>query len=409
MQPRRAVGGPDVRLDPVESEQPAVRQNQLTGAYTETADVQDHQQDAQDGDLRPQQRAELQAVRRGRQDLPESVTIARADTKTVSVTIRLSRSDVARLPGASANDGGELISIHGWSAAGRGPIRRRAAAADHVLVRPGAAVRISKPRPASPKPRWGLPADPALRNTGVHTGDGGRLRVAAGRSGRRRGRSRDRRPDQPRRAIVPGAGRSGAGPPTGCWCSRPRRRSARRPTRPTRWTWSSTATVTGPDFITFAADTGLVAAEPQRRARRHSPSTLRPATWSAPGRRPRRPTDRRCCYRCWPAVSRATEATGPLLIAAAGLTVFDNTPPVDEMDGPHCLRAVRPGPEPGRSGPAAPGRCATIPAQVDEAQLAEQTAAGWLVVRPRRPGRTEGGRPGAADSAGGARPGRRSR
>ena len=45
---------------------------------------------------------------------PKSVKIASGATKTVSVRIHLSRTDVSKLPGASANDDGELTSFHGF-------------------------------------------------------------------------------------------------------------------------------------------------------------------------------------------------------------------------------------------------------------------------------------------------------
>ncbi len=44
---------------------------------------------------------------------PRKVTVKPGQTKTIHVTITVSRSDVAKLPGASANEGGELVSING--------------------------------------------------------------------------------------------------------------------------------------------------------------------------------------------------------------------------------------------------------------------------------------------------------
>ena len=133
------------------------------------------------------------------------------------------------------------------------------------------------------------------------------------------------------------------------------------------------------DFITFAADSGLVQAGEVNGALGSFTVELSTGNlvgaWAAPA-----PANGSTVLLPVLASSvGATEATS-LLISAAGLTVFDNTLAGDEMDGAALFQPFAPALSQGAQVSLSPGRRATIPAEVDPAQLGEQTAAGWLVV-----------------------------
>ena len=113
VQPRRAAAAQTYAWTTTSLNSLRFGQNQLTGAYRErrTFKITNRSRRAVTYDLR----SKLSSSRYGA-DVgisPRTVTIRSGRTRTVAVTIRLSRADVARLPGASANDGGELVSIHG--------------------------------------------------------------------------------------------------------------------------------------------------------------------------------------------------------------------------------------------------------------------------------------------------------
>ena len=89
----------------------------------------------------------------------------------------------------------------------------------------------------------------------------------------------------------------------------------------------------------------------------------------------------------------ATEATGPLTVTATGLTVFPGIDAVDDIDASAVFDPYAPALSEGDQVRLTPGQSASIPVQVDETQLAEQTAPGWLVVtQDDRAGRREADR-----------------
>ena len=89
----------------------------------------------------------------------------------------------------------------------------------------------------------------------------------------------------------------------------------------------------------------------------------------------------------------ATEATGPLTVTATGLTAFPGIDAVDDIDASAVFDPYAPALSQGDQVRLTPGQSASIPVQVDEAQLAEQTAPGWLVVtQDDRAGRREADR-----------------
>ena len=120
--------GPDLRLDHRPAEQSEVRPEPAERRVQRAADSSDHQPDRPERDLRPACELELAATRGRALDLAARGDGRPGQTRTVAVTIRLSRADVSRLPGAAASDGGELVSIHGLIMRGRvrsGPGRCR--------------------------------------------------------------------------------------------------------------------------------------------------------------------------------------------------------------------------------------------------------------------------------------------
>ena len=76
----------------------------------------------------------------------------------------------------------------------------------------------------------------------------------------------------------------------------------------------------------------------------------------------------------------STADTGPIELTAAGLTILDGTIPADEIDASAVFDPFAPALSQGQSVELRPGARASIPVTVDEAELASQTAPGWLVV-----------------------------
>ena len=100
---------------------------------------------------------------------PRTVKVGAGQTRTIAVTIKLSRTDVARLPGATASDGGELVSLHGLivarSAAGpdRGVLPLRMA----FLFVPVPLSDVTASATVRPAPGGGF-TPIQVRNRGVH-------------------------------------------------------------------------------------------------------------------------------------------------------------------------------------------------------------------------------------------------
>ena len=124
VQPRRAVVAQTYAWTPSQLNTLRFGHNQLSGAYAERRSfkITNRSRRSVTYDLR----SRLSSERYGTEVeiSPRTVTIKPGRTRTVAVTLRLSRADVARLPGASASDGGLLARSTGGSRrcrGGRGP------------------------------------------------------------------------------------------------------------------------------------------------------------------------------------------------------------------------------------------------------------------------------------------------
>ncbi len=379
VQPRRAAAAQTYAWTPGQLNSLRFGQNQLTGAYRErrTFKITNRSRRAVTYDLR----SKLSSGRYGA-DLdisPRAVTIRPGRTRTVAVTIRLSRTDVARLPGAEANDGGELVSIHGLVEAV--PRRSRSGVLPlriSFLFVPIALSDIRSSPVVRPTPAGAYPPI-QIRNAGVHTGTAD---VYAWLLADPAGDAVD-----PEIADLTNLGvQSLPGEVVGAPATD--RLLVFAASLATGTSTHATQEVDVlidsdgdgfADFITLAADSGLVQAGEVNGALGSFTFELSTenlvGAWAAPA-----PANGSTVLLPVLASSiRATEATS-LLISAAGLTVFDNTLPSDEMDGAALFQPFAPALSQGAQVPLSPGRRASIPAEVDPERLGEQTAAGWLVV-----------------------------
>jgi hypothetical protein len=170
VQPRRAVVAQTYAWTPSQLNSLRFGRNQLSGAYAERRSFKITNRSGRS--VTYDLRSRLSSERHGAQVeiFPRTVTIKPGRTRTVAVTLRLSRADVARLPGAGASDGGLLTTIHGRiEAVPRGsrpgvlPLRMTFLFVPVPLsdVRSSLVVRATAPRMYPPI---------RVRNEGVHTG-----------------------------------------------------------------------------------------------------------------------------------------------------------------------------------------------------------------------------------------------
>ena len=154
--------------------------NQLTGGYAErrTFQITNRTNRSVTYDLSanwssPRRGAELKIS-------PRTVKVGAGQTRTIAVTIKLSRTDVARLPGATASDGGELVSLHGLIVArprGLGGSPRNWTQQDRTGVLPLRMAFLFVPVPLSdvtasatvrPAPGGGVTPDPGAQPRRTH-------------------------------------------------------------------------------------------------------------------------------------------------------------------------------------------------------------------------------------------------
>ena len=89
----------------------------------------------------------------------------------------------------------------------------------------------------------------------------------------------------------------------------------------------------------------------------------------------------------------ATANSGPIALTATGLTILDGSIAADEIDASAVFDPFAPALSQGDFVELPPGERASIPVTVNEAELANQTARGWLVVTlDDRAGRPEADR-----------------
>ncbi|HSU34729.1 MAG TPA: S8 family serine peptidase [Propionibacteriaceae bacterium] len=392
VQPRRAVVAQTYAWTPSPLNSLRFGHNQLRVAYTErrTFKITNQSRRSVTYDLR----SRLSSERYGTQVQisPRTVTIKPGRTRTVAVTLRLSRSDVARLPGATANDGGSLVSIYGrieavprGSRSGVLPLRMTFMFVPVPLsdVRSSFVIRGTAP---------GVDPSIRVRNAGVHSGTAQLyswlLADPAGDAGDREVA------DLTNLGVQARPGESVGAPPDDRLLVFAAAEALGTSTHATREVdVAIDATGDGAiDFVTFAADVGLtLEGAPDGR--------LGAFTIDASGQ----------LVDAWDATAPAngstvllpvlasrlgvTAATGPLTVTATGLTVFPGIDAADEIDDSAVFDPYAPALSQGDEVELKPGQSAQIPVQVDHAQLAEQTAPGWLVVSPDdRSGRSEADR-----------------
>ena len=355
-------------------------QNQLTGAYAERRTFQITNRtgrpvtyDLSTNWSSPRRGAELSIA-------PRTVRVGAGQTRTVAVTIKLSRADVSRLPGATANDGGELVSLHGLIVArprqdrsGVVPLRMAFLFVPVPLSEVTASTSV---RPA----RSGGFTPIQVRNRGVHTGTAELYAwLLADPAGDAAG---------PEVADLTNLGVQ-ALPADVAGGSPDDRLLVFAATQATGTSTHASREVdvlidsTGDgtiDFITFVADNGLVLEGAING--RLSAFTIDAETgelvdlWDAVA-----PANGSTVL--LPVLASAlgaTADTGPIELTAEGLTILDGTIPPDSIDASAVFDPFAPALSQGDLVELSPGERALIPVTVNPAELANQTARGWLVV-----------------------------
>ncbi len=300
---------------------------------------------------------------------------------------------MARLPGASASDGGSLVSIHGLIEA----VPRGSRAGGVLPLRMAflfVPVPVSDVRSSATIAATAPGAYPPIRvrNAGVHTGTAELyswlLADPAGDAGDREVA------DLTNLGVQSRPGESVGAAPEDRLLVFAATEALATSTHSTREVdVAIDATGDGEiDFITFAADVGLTLDGTPNGA-------LGAFTIDAS----------RNLVDAWAATAPAngstvllpvlasrlgvTEATGPLEVTATGFTAFPGIDAVDDIDASAVFDPYAPAVSQGDQVQLTPGQSAQIPVQVDDAQLAEQTAPGWLVVtQDDRAGRREADR-----------------
>ena len=354
--------------------------NQLTGRYAErrTFQITNRTNRSVTYDLSanwssPRHGAELKIS-------PRTVKVGAGRTRTIAVTIKLSRADVTGLPGATASDGGELVSLHGLIVARPRQLR--------TGVLPLRMAFLFVPVPlsdvtasATVRPARGGGVTPIqVRNRGVHTGT---AEVYAWLLADPAGDAAD-----PEVADLTDIGVQTlpadvvGGSPDDRLLIFAASQAAGTSTHSSREV-DVLIDSTGDgviDYITFAADTGLVldgavdgtltafTIEAETGILVDALSAIAPANGS---------TVLLPVLASW---LGSTADTGPIELTAAGLTILDGTTPADEIDASAVFDPFAPALSQGHSVELPPGARASIPVTVDEAERANQTAPGWLVV-----------------------------
>jgi minor extracellular serine protease Vpr len=311
---------------------------------------------------------------------PRSITVKSGDTRDVRVKLHLSRSDTAKLPGASANDGTDLTSINGFvlarprsDRAGVLPLRISFLFVPVPLSNIEASASVTQTKPGQYSPI-------SLRNTGIHTGDAdtyawliadpagdapstevadltnlGVQSLPGGAAGLE---------DSDRLVVFAASEALGAST-----------QSIHEVELPLDTTGDGI-----PDFVTFAVDTGYVLGG-------FPDGTLTSFTFNATSG---------ALVDAWRAVAPTNGSTVELPVAASSLGLTDQTGPItvsalgfsaveggspypDETDeatfDPYALPVSQ-----GDLVTLKPGQRKSLPVKVDESQFASQTHLGWLIV-----------------------------
>ena len=324
---------------------------------------------------------------------PKSVRIASGDTKTVSVRIHLSRSDVAKLPGASANDGGKLTSIHGLIVGrpradrkGVLPLRISLMFVPVPLSNIEASASVAETGP-------GVYSPITLHNTGVRTGDAD---VYAWLLTDPAGDAPDPDvPDLTNIGVQSFPGQSAGLAPSDRLVVFAASQALGTSTQAAHEVDIAFDTDGdgNPNFVTFAVDTGLVTAGAADGT--VTAFTVNAETgdlvdaWSAPA-----PANGSTVELPVAASSLGlTDATGPIDMQAVGFTLVDDVTPEGDGTGlatfdPYALPVSQ-----GGFVTLKPGQRKTVPVEADASRFATQSHLGWLVITfDDRAGLREAGR-----------------
>ena len=214
VQPRRAAAAKAYAWTSTGLNSLTFGMNQLSGSYRETQSfkITNRSKSAITYTLS----STLSSARRGAAVSiePSTLTVKAGATRTVAVTISLSKADVAALPGASSSDGGRLISLRGVVTAKpkgshTGIVGLRTAFV--AVPVPLSVVKASTTVSPTASGYSGI----KVTNSGVHTGTADGVPAAAQRPGRRRRQPGRARRDRRRGAGSPAARRQHRGPDAG--------------------------------------------------------------------------------------------------------------------------------------------------------------------------------------------------
>ena len=310
---------------------------------------------------------------------PRSVKLKAGETRTISVRITLSRADVARLPGASANEDGRLVSLNGLIVA----TPRKANVATPALrtsflfvpvplshIRASASVAETSP---------GVFSAIKVTNKGVHAGTADLyawlLADPAGDA------FDSETADLTNIGVQSLPGEVGGAPASDRLMVFAASQAVWTSTQATREVdiVIDTNGDEEADFVTFAADTGLVLTGTADGTMSSFTQNLATGdlvdVWTAPA-----PANGSTIELPVLASSLGlTAASGPITVAAFGYTIL-YAAPGDEVNGTASFNPFQPVVSQGDFVSLNPGQTKSIPVQVDSTQLASQTSAGWLVV-----------------------------
>ncbi|HET9873773.1 MAG TPA: S8 family serine peptidase [Propionibacteriaceae bacterium] len=307
---------------------------------------------------------------------PRSLTVPAGRTRSVSVSIRLDRDDIARLPDATASDGGELISLHGLVVAT--PRSSRLGVLPLTMSFLSVPVAVSDIQVVKPvKLRGGSQGTIEVRNRGAHSGTAD---VYSWLLSDPAGDATDPEvadlTDVGVQALPGTAVGASASDRLLVFAASQARSTSTQATREVDLLLDTTGDGEA-DFLTFATDTGLATSGvPDGTVTAFTIDTngvvvdAWEATAPANGSTIELPV--------LASAIKSTARNGRIGVQAVGFSLVANGS--DQVLGTATFNPFQPAVSSGNFVTVQPGRSAKIPVEVDRAQLSQQTARGWLVV-----------------------------